>query len=118
MADATSAVLRVPRGYEKAPDAIGQKKSVVRDIVWTSDAANATAGKTVNAADVGLVHIYGVDYLGDVGGLYSGTDVIGQLNVSFTDDDTVVVTGLTSAGAALDLDAADIAAARVRFIGD
>lgn len=117
MADAP-ATFEYPARTANQPDALGQKRSVVRDVKWVSAGANATAGKTVEAAAVGLVHIDGIEFLGDVGGLYSGTDTVGQLQVVATDNDTFVITGLTVAGAALDLDAADIAVARIRIVGD
>jgi hypothetical protein len=117
MADAT-ATLVTPNGFTVSPQSIGVKKLVVRDVKWVSDNANLTAGKTVNASDVGLQHLDGAIFLGDYGALYSSTDAVGQLKVVATDNDTVVLTGLSSAGAALDLDSTDIAVARVGFIGD
>ncbi len=117
MADAP-ATLVVPQGAEIAPQSVGLQKQVTRDVKWVSDNANETAGKTIEASAVGLQHIYGIDFLGDVGALYSSTDTVGSLSRVATDNDTWVVTGLSVAGVALDLDAADIAVARIRITGD
>lgn len=117
MADAPATFV-VPAGSTLQPESLGQKRAVVRDVKWVSDGANETAGKTIEASAVGLSHIDGIDFLGDVGTLYSGTDVVGSLSRVATDNDTWVITGLSVAGVALDLDAADIAVARVRILGD
>lgn len=117
MADAPATFV-VPSGETNQPDALGQHRALVRDVKWVSDGANETAGKTVEASAVGLVHIYGIDFLGDVGSLYSGTDVVGSLKRVATDNDTWVITGLDAAGSALDLDTNDIAVARIRITGD
>lgn len=114
MADAT-ATLVVPEGA-RVPEAVGLHVEVTRDVKWVSTGANSTAGKTVTAADLGVSEILAVQFGGDRGADYSGTDTVYRLSAVIAAQGlSVVLTGTNADGSALDLDSSDVAAARVVF---
>ena len=103
-------------GFPPNPQAVGQFRLVVKDIVWTSDGANEVPVAVIAAVRFGLRTIFGAHYLGSDSDIVSITDSA-YIITPFISNNALDIGVRDTDGALLDLDDEDVAAIRVAVWG-